>query len=215
MSDPPKPSICSLPDPIPTGFDVPDNRGNFIEEAVSAGRGVVALIIGDRKAPSYFDLGQRGMVGSFVGLLGISFVGAILPLFLPGLSEDYSISRSTAMAVILFAFQIGFAVIVLRQIKRMDGLVPYLVADNWVTVYVTIGQLLLSAFGFDGQLAFFALAILVLVVEINIGRLIVTLAPLQIAMFMIAQLVSIFIAILLIGQIFPIPEAAVAAASGA
>jgi hypothetical protein len=191
---------------------VPDNRGTFIEEAVSAGRGLVALIVGDRKAPNYFDLSQRGMVGSFVGLLGISLVSAILPLLLPGVSESYSIARSTAMAAILFAFQIGFAVIVLRQIKRMDGLVPYLVADNWASVYISAGQLVLSIFGFDGQITFFALSILVIVVEINIGRLIVTLTPLQIAMFMIAQLVGISIALLLIGFMFPIPEAAAAAA---
>jgi hypothetical protein len=191
---------------------VPDNRGSFIEEALSAGRGVVALIIGDRKAPGHFDLSQTGMVGSFVGLLAISFIGAVLPLFLPGLSENYSIGRTTVASVILFAFQLAFAVIVLRQLNRMDGLVPYLVADNWASVYISAGLLVLSSFGFDGQIAFFALSILAIVVEVNIGRLILTLSPLQIAMFMVAQLVGIAIALLLIGVIFPVPEAAAAAA---
>lgn len=181
----------------------------FLEELLAAGRGVVALIIGDRRAPSHFDLTQRGMVGSFAGLLAVTFISALVPLMLPGVSETYSIGRSTLMAVILFAFQIGFAVIVLRQIKRMDGLVPYIVADNWASVYISAGQLILTIVGIQGDLAFFALSILVIVVEINIGRLIVKLSPLQIAMFMIAQLVGVSVALLLLNALFPSVAAAI------
>ena len=184
----------------------------YFQELLAAGRGVVALIVGDRRAPSWFDLSQRGVVGSFVALLAVTFVSALVPLVLPDVSPNYSISRSTLMAVILFAFQIAFAVIVLRQIKRRDGLVPYLVADNWASVYISVGQLLLSLIGIEGDLPFFALAILVIVVEINIGRLIVKLTPLQIAMFMIAQLVGVSIALLIIGLVFPSSAAAAAAA---
>jgi hypothetical protein len=185
---------------------VPDNRASFFEELVSAGRGVVALIIGDRKAPQYFDFSQRGLVGSFIGLLAITFISALLPLVMPGEGEHYSIARSAAVAAILFAFQLGFAAIVLRQMKRLDGLRPYVVADNWASVYISLGQLLLSFVGFQGEFAFFALSILVIVVEINIARLIVTLSPLQIAMFMIAQLVGVSIALLVVGILFPSPE---------
>lgn len=185
---------------------MPDIQKSFIEELVAAGRGVVALIIGDRKAPQYFDLSQSGLVGSFIGMLAITLVSAVLPLVLPGASENYSIARSAVIAVILFAFQIGFAAIVLRQIKRLDGLRPYVIADNWASVYISVGQLLLSFVGFQGDLAFFALSILVIVVEINIARLIVTLSPLQIAMFMIAQLVGVAIALILVGVLFPSPE---------
>src|SRR5690606_1238822 len=109
-----------------TGPSVSDFQG-FIDEVLAAGRGVLALIVGDRKAPQYFDFSQKGLVGSFIGLLAITFVSAILPLAMPG-SADYSIARSTFIAAILFASQIGFAAIVLRQMKRLDGLRPYLVA---------------------------------------------------------------------------------------
>lgn len=190
---------------------MPETQG-FIEEVVAAGRGVVALILGDRKAAQHFDLSEKGLVGSFIGLLAITFVSALLPLAMPG-AEDYSIARSGAIAVILFGFQIGFAAIVLRQMKRIDGLRPYIVADNWASVYISLGQLLLSLVGFQGETAFFALAILVIVVEINIARLIVTLAPLQIAMFMIAQLVGVSIALIIVGMLFPSPETQAAISS--
>jgi hypothetical protein len=45
----------------------------------------------------------------------------------------------------------------------------------------------------------------VIIVEVNIARLIVTLPPLQIAMFLIAQLVGVSIGLLLISFLFPLP----------
>jgi hypothetical protein len=47
----------------------------------------------------------------------------------------------------------------------------------------------------------------VIIVEVNIARLIVTLTPIQIAMFLIAQLVGVSIGLLLVGFLFPVsPE---------
>ncbi|HEY9010381.1 MAG TPA: hypothetical protein VIN06_05140 [Devosia sp.] len=192
---------------------MPDLQKSFYEEVVTAGQGVLALIVGDRRAPQHFDFSDRGLVGSFIGLLLVTFLSAVLPLVLPGAGEDYSIARSVGIAVLLFSFQVGFAALVLRQMKRLDGLRPYLVADNWASVYISVGQLLLSFVGFQGELAFFALSILVIVVEINIARLIVTLTPLQIAMFMIAQVVGVAIALLLVGMLFPSPETQAALSS--
>ena len=143
---------------------MPDREKSFYEEVVAAGRGVLALIVGDRKAPQHFDFSERGLVGSFIGLLLVTFLSALVPLALPGAAEHYSIARSVGIAVILFSFQVGFAALVLRQMKRLDGLRPYLVADNWASVYISVGQLLLSFVGFQGELAFFALSILVIVV---------------------------------------------------
>jgi hypothetical protein len=118
-----------------------------------------------------------------------------------------SISRSVLMVVILFALQIGFAAIVLRQLGRLDGLVPYLVADNWATFFITLGSTALALVGFSGDMALIAIGILVIVVEINIARLIVTLSPLQIAMFLVAQLVGVSIGLLLLGAMFPLSPA--------
>lgn len=185
---------------------MPDTPVSFLQEVSSAGRGVLALIVGDRKAPQYFDLSRRGLVGSFIGLLVVTFISALLPLVIAGGPEGYSIGRSVTVAVVLFAFQVAFAAIVLRQLKRLDSLQAYVIADNWASVFISLGQLALSFVGFQGELAFLALAILVIVVEINIARLIVTLSPLQIAMFMIAQVVGVTIALLVVGSILPSPE---------
>ena len=192
---------------------MPDTPTRFVDEALSAGRGVLALVVGDRKAPQYFDLSQRGLVGSFIALLAVTLLSVALPAFLPLGGADYSIARSAAISVLLFALQLGFAAIVLRQLKRMDGLQPYVIADNWASVYISLGQLVLTLGGVQGDFAFFALAILVLVVEINIARLIVTLSALQIAMFMVAQLVGVSIALLFISPLMPPLDAPVATVS--
>ena len=63
----------------------------------------------------------------------------------------------------------------LRQIGRLDGLVPYLVADNWATFFITIVSTLLTLVGIGDEFAIIALGILVIIVEVNIARLIVTL----------------------------------------
>ena len=52
------------------------------------------------------------------------------------------------------------------------------------------------------------LAIVVIVIEVNIARLIVTLSPLQIAMFLVAQLVGVSIGLAIIGFAFPVAPAA-------
>jgi hypothetical protein len=179
----------------------------IIEEMTAAARGVVALIIGNRRAAEYFDLGPRGLAGSFIAFLAVAGIQAVMPMLLGATGPDASVFRSIATVAILFALQVGFSAIVLRQLKRLDGFVPYLVADNWATFFVTIGSTLLLMVGLGGEVAIIFIGILVIVIEINIARLIVTLSPLQIAMFLIAQLVGVSIGLLLIGVIFPMTPA--------
>ena len=47
--------------------------------------------------------------------------------------------------------------------------------------------------------------LVVLVIEINIARLVVTLTPLQIAMFLIAQVVGVSIGLIVLGALMPLP----------
>jgi hypothetical protein len=184
-------------------------QSNFLEELMAAGRGVFSLVIGDRKAGSYFDFSQRGLYGSFIAFLVVTGINAALPVVL-GIKDSGGIARSILMVAILFAFQLGFSAIVLRQLKRMDGLVPYLVADNWATFFLTLISGALAAAGIDGDPVLIVLAIAVIVIEVNIARLIVTLSPLQIAMFLIAQLVGVSIGLAIIGFTFPLPPGAAA-----
>ena len=184
-------------------------QSTFLEELMAAGRGVIGLLIGDRKAGDYFDYSQRGLAGSFIAFLAVTGLNAVLPLIV-GPRDPGGIARGVLMVAILFVLQLGFSAIVLRQLKRMDGLVPYLVADNWATFFLTLISAALAAAGVSGDPVLIVLGIVVIVVEVNIARLIVTLSPLQIAMFLIAQLVGVCIGLGIIGLTFPLPPAAAA-----
>jgi hypothetical protein len=179
----------------------------IVEEMTAAARGVLALIVGNRRAADYFDFSPRGLAGSFVAFLAVTAINAMLPPLLGASGPQASVFRSVASVAILFAFQIAFSVIALRQLKRLDGFVPYLVADNWATFFVTIVSTVLVMMGFGGDLAIIVIGILVIIIEINIARLIVTLSPLQIAIFLIAQLVGVSIGLLIVGMVFPISPA--------
>ena len=184
-------------------------QSTFLEELMAAGRGVAGLLIGEKRAGSYFDFSQRGLYGSFIAFLAVTALNAILPTIL-GMKDSGGIARSVVMVAILFALQVAFSAIVLRQLKRLDGLVPYLVADNWATFFLTLISGGLAAAGINGDPVLVVLAIVVIVIEVNIARLIVTLSPLQIAMFLVAQLVGVSIGLAIIGFTFPLPPDAAA-----
>lgn len=185
-------------------------QSTFLEELMAAGRGVLSLFTGDRRAGSYFDNSQRGLAGSFIAFLAITGVNAALPVLL-GTRDPGGIARSILMVAILFALQLGFSAIVLRQLNRLDGFVPYVVADNWATFFLTLISGALAAAGVAGDPVLIVLAIVVIVIEVNIARLIVGLAPLQIAMFLVAQLVGVSIGLAIIGFAFPLPPEAAGA----
>lgn len=186
---------------------MPERSNDIWNEVSAAGRGVLALLIGNRQASSYFDFSTRGLVGSFIAFLVVTFATALLPLLLGIPGANGSVFRAVATVVILFGFQIGFSAILLRQLKRLDGLVPYIVADNWASFFLTIASTALGLFGIGGEFLIIVVGIVVIIIEVNIARLIVTLSAWQIAMFLVAQLVGVSIALIVVGVIFPLsPE---------
>ncbi len=192
---------------------MPAQPTTLLQEMSAAGRGVLALIRGDRRASDYFDFSRRGLYGSFIALLVAQLVAAYGPLLLGAHPPGGAITRALIIVAILFAAQVGFSAIVLRQIRRLDGLGPYLVADNWATFFLTLFSAVLSQFGLSGEIAMVAMGILVIIIEINIARIIVTLSALQIAMFLIAQLVGVSVGLIIIGLVFPPAAEAVAGAA--
>jgi hypothetical protein len=191
-----------------------DHPSTFLEELTQAARGCLALLVGDKRASGYFDFSQRGLAGSFIAFLLATAFSAYLPVLLHMQDKGIATWQALVVAGLLFALQIGFSALALRQIKRLDGLVPYLVADNWASFFISIGSSLLAAFGFGGDFGIIIVGLLVLVVEINIARVIVTLSPWQIAMFLVARVVGVSIGLIIFGMIFPIfPELASAAAT--
>lgn len=185
---------------------MPNKPTTIIDELIAAARGVAAILVGDRKAASHFDFSLRGLAGSFVAFLVATAFSAYVPV-LTG-SSDASrmpIGGLVLVELFLFAVQMGFSALVLRQLHRMDGFVPYLVADNWATFFVTAISTLLNVLGLTGDFMVLLIGLVVIVIEVNIARLIVTLSPWQIAMFLIAQIVGVLCGLLLLVMLVPLP----------
>jgi len=194
---------------------LPNRPTTIIEELIAAARGVAALVIGDRRAGGYFDFSLRGLAGSFIAFLTATAFSAYLPT-VTGNASDAGVptSRLLVMAVFLFAMQLGFSALLLRQLQRFDAFVPYLVADNWATFFVTAISGLFGVFGLSGDPVLLVVGVLVLVIEVNIARLILTLKPWQIVMFLVTQLVAVSIGLVIIGAVFPLPTDLVPAPTG-
>lgn len=183
------------------------NKTN-IEETIDAGRGFIAILLGRRNASQYFDLGMRGLAGSFIAFLVAATFNAFLPAIMggaAGVENPAALSPTMAiiMVIILLVMQTAFGALALRQFDRLDGLVPYLVADNWTTFFITILSVSLLLLNVSAQISVMIIGGAVLVSEINIARLIVTLKPIQIVMFLIAQLVGILIGLMILGSMLP------------
>ncbi|WP_055047778.1 hypothetical protein [Devosia sp. A16] len=183
---------------------MPERSNDIWDEVASAARGVAALVIGDRRAGSYFDFSDRGLVGSFIAFLVVALINTAVPLVLgiPGASG--TVFRAVATVIIVLALQIGAAAIVLRQLKRPDALVPYIVADNWATFFLTIATTVLGLTGIGGELLMVVTGIVIIIVMVNIARLILTLTAWQIVTFLVAQLISGIVALMVLTVIFPL-----------
>ncbi len=179
----------------------------FLDELLSAGRGCLALLIGNRQAPSYFDFSQRGLVGSFIALV----IGLTLQAFGPqpvSPPDTGGVAGVLIMTGIVIAIQIGVAHVVLRLLGRGDGFIPFVVVLNWASLFQgVIAVLLVVAFGpilvvdpatqmmqfTTASVPYLVLSVAALVVWVNIARLILTLRPKHVALFVVAQLGVAFI----------------------
>ena len=175
----------------------------FIEEALLAARGIAAIIIGRRDAYRYFDLSMRGFMGSMAAFFIALMVNGYLPFLLDPGAAGLSAWKSIVLALVLFGLQLGFAALILRQMGRPDGLIPYLVADNWATFFMTGVSVVLAVLHMSGDLLVLGLGILILFIEINIARLIVTLSGWQIAGFLAAQFAAVIVGLTVFGALFP------------
>ncbi|MBU1176805.1 MAG: hypothetical protein KKH72_15485 [Alphaproteobacteria bacterium] len=175
----------------------------FVQETLQALRGIGAILVGRRDAYRHFDLSLAGLAGSMAAFFIALLINGYMP-FLINASEDMGPAwQNIVLALLLFGLQVGFAALVLRQFGRMDGLVPYLVADNWATLFMTILSLALALLNIQSDILVLPLGILILIVEINIARLIVTLSGWQIAAFLIAQFAAVVVGLMAFGTLFP------------
>lgn len=194
---------------------MPNRATTIFEETSAAARGLAALVVGDRRAPGYFDFSERGLAGSFIAFLAATVFSAYLPVLTGNTSDSGTpTSRLLLMAMFLFVVQLGASALVLRQLHRLDGFIPYLVADNWATFFVTVISSILLVFGVSEYVVSLVVGLFVLVIEINIARLILTLRTWQIVLFLVAPLVAVSIGLIVIGALFPLADVAPAATAG-
>ena len=180
----------------------------FIEEALQAGRGIGAIVLGRRDAYRFFDLSFAGLAGSMAAFFLALLINGYLPFLL---GPDQAVGpawQNIFLALFLFILQLGFAALVLRQFGRLDGLVPYLVTDNWATFFMTMVSVILVLLNVQSDILVLPLGILILIIEINIGRIILTLSGWQIAAFLAAQFAAVMVGLLGFGLM--LPEAAIA-----
>jgi len=178
---------------------LPQSSPTFVEEALDAARGTWALVFGRQDAASYFDFSQRGLIGSFIALLLAVAVSVFGPQLLGAGSPTGAAAGVTLLSALIFAVQIGAAYLVLQMMGRLDGFMPYLVADNWANFYVSLFGLLLSVLLGASDIMLLVMGVLAIVIEVNIARRIVTLAPVQVAIFIVAQLAANFIGLMILG----------------
>jgi hypothetical protein len=180
----------------------------FIDEAFNALRGTVALVVGNRQASSYFDFRNAGLIGSFIAVLvGMAVQAFAPPLLSPGIPSGAA-AGAIMLGFVMLGVQFLVAYLVLRLLGRADGFIPFVVVQNWVTLFQSLlavasiaifGQPI--AISAENQLAemtpgtipFLLLGIAAMVVWINMARLILTLKPMHVAMFVFIQLGAAFL----------------------
>lgn len=183
----------------------------LIEELTRAARGVAGLVIGDRKAPGYFDFSQRGLYGSFIAYLLILALNAYAPILAGVPDSQGTVLRATLSNLILYGAQVAACALALRQLDRSSSFVPYLVANNWASFFFVVIALLVGLTSGGVGITLLILGILIIVVEINIARLVIGLTAMKVVLFLVAQLVGGGVGLLLITLIFPPTAAEIAA----
>jgi hypothetical protein len=133
---------------------------------------------------------------------------AYAPVLVRGEAHSGGIGTGLLVSFALAAIPIALAALVLRQVKRLDGFVPFLVADFWANSFLSVVMALLLLVGLPFELTVIGLGIVVLIAEINIARLIVTLPPLQIATFVIAQFAGGLVGVMLLSMMMGAPTGA-------
>lgn len=184
---------------------------------MDAARGTWALVLGRRDAAQYFDFSPRGLIGSFIALvLGIA-IQAFGPHPIDAAAPSVSALSVVIVSALVLAGQYGIILLVLRQLGRADSYVPFLVAQNWATLFQSVVTIAIIALlgppmtvdsqGYaqltNGSFFYVGLSIAMLVVWFNLSRHIMTLRPLHIAVFLATLLGTALVLPVFLGAILP------------
>lgn len=194
------------------------SQSSLFQEAGWALGGTWRLLMGREEARAYFDFSQRGLAGSFiplvlatVGLVGFIGLGAAET----GVSAATQIFILGAIAVLRFsALRVA-----LPRFGALHAFRPSMVASNWAPailfaaiVPVTfaaafIGALVLGPASGSTLVSFVlmlwaAMALGLVVIEVNILRIVARLRAPEIVLALAAQLFAILFGLYLISRLF-------------
>ncbi|WP_417583919.1 hypothetical protein [Pelagibacterium sp.] len=194
------------------------HRSSLLEEAGWALGGTWRLVLSRSDAPSWFDFSQRGLAGSFVPLI-IAYAAFVAFM---GLGAQQAQIFSAASLLFIFGALVCARFLALRLIFPRLGVLhafrPVLVAINWSNAF-TLAAILITIFAVSFLGAFLlgadsggtlvntilivwaALGLAMLVVEINILRLIAGLGAGDVVIVLAAQIFSLIVAALILGQL--------------
>jgi hypothetical protein len=175
---------------------------SFTDAMRSALVGVGAIITGKRDATTHFDVSRPGLLDSFIALLISTGISAALPMLLGTPGAKGTAFELVVSVALLFAAQVGASAMVLNLLGKRDRLIPYVIADNWSSFFVTLGTLALTIMGAPDGILLFPAVILVIAIEINVARVIVGLKPMQVAMFIASHFVAALLGLLILRAIF-------------
>lgn len=188
---------------------MPTSATSLLDEARLAALGTVRVIAGRRDAPLYFGEDLPALFGSLLALVvAIAFSLAIsaIQIALMGATPVVSSFETVATTTIIFLGQLGGTYAAFRTLRRPDGFVPYLVADNWTSFYLSVVTAVLGLVGLGADLVLVVVGLVTLVAKINIARLIAGLKAGGVAILVIAQLCGGAAALLVVGLVFgPVP----------
>lgn len=168
------------------------------QELFAAGQGTVRILAAQRDAGDYFSLDPRGLMGSFIALLGAIVLNIVLAMAI--VEDGASVgSFSTLIGNVgLYAVQILATWLVLRGVGKGDYFVAYLTVDNWVTFFLSIALALAGLAGMGGETGLILAGLVTLWAKINIARIIVGLRALHIALLIIAQTFGGFVGLMFV-----------------
>jgi len=116
------------------------------------------------------------------------------------------VGRSALLLCFLMAMQIGGGVILLGVLRRQDAYAPFITTTLWASLFVSVASFAAAFTGLPGGIVVTIFGIMLLVIEVNIGRLIVTLPPVQVAGLVGAQLLGSFIGLMIAGSVITLPQ---------
>lgn len=173
---------------------------SIIAEAISALRGLGALIAGDRDARRYFNLTPAGFVTTLIVSIGLLLLQALAKVMAMGINHA-GLAADLIEAALLYAYVLAAMALFLRMIGRSQVLLPLMVVQNWATIFSNVLALILLLGGLSPLLA--GLGLLLIFFSVRVMSIIAQLNTRQIVGFFAYQIVVVLLLAVVLLAMFP------------